>query len=164
MIAAFLLAAALQAPQVSARAKAVPVEVHADAIEYRYKERRTVMTGKPLVTLTREDATLVCRRLVAEMDEEGRIARAVCEGDVKLTRGARQVTCERARFESAAGRVTCEGAPELRDGASVVKGELLVYELDDDRVTLSRAKGTVVQPPSGLEGAAPARRPSEAQR
>jgi lipopolysaccharide transport protein LptA len=149
VIAAILLAAALQAPPVSARAKAVPVDVHADSIEYRYKERRTVMTGKPLVTLTREDAVLVCKRVLADMDAEGRIARATCEGDVKLTRGERQVTCERARFEAAQGRVTCEGSPVLRDGASIVKGELLVYDLDDDRITLTHARGTVVQQPEG---------------
>ena len=146
MIAAMLLAAALAAPAPAA-AGSVPVEVEADAIEYRYKERRTVMTGKPLVVLTREDATLVCRRLVAEMDQAGRIARATCKGDVKLTRGERVVTCAQAVFESAAGRVTCEGAPELRDGPSIVRGEKLVYELDEDRVLLSRASGTVVQQP-----------------
>jgi lipopolysaccharide export system protein LptA len=126
---------------------AVPVDVQADSIEYRYKERRTVMTGKPLVTLTREDAILVCKRLVAEMDDAGRIARATCQGDVKLTRGERVVTCAQATFESVAGRVTCSGSPELRDGPSVVRGEQLVYELDEDRVTLSRASGTVLPQP-----------------
>jgi lipopolysaccharide transport protein LptA len=156
---ATLLAAALAA---SAAARAVPVDVQADAIEYRYKERRTVMTGKPLVVLTREDAKLACRRVVAEMDAAGRIERATCEGDVKLTRGDRVVTCARARFESAAGRVTCEGEPELRDGASVVRGELLVYDLDDDRVTLTRAQGTVVQQPG--EKAPPLATPRGAER
>jgi lipopolysaccharide export system protein LptA len=134
-------------PQAPAAAGAVPVEVHADSIEYRYKERRTIMTGKPVVTLTREDATLVCKRLVGEMDEAGRIARATCQGDVKLTRGDRTVTCAQATFESAAGRVTCNGSPELRDGPSVVRGEQLVYELDEDRITLSRASGNLIQPP-----------------
>jgi lipopolysaccharide export system protein LptA len=129
----------------AANAKAVPVEVHAASIEYRYKERRTLMTGDPLVTLTREDATLVCRRLSAELDAGGQIARATCQGDVKLTRGERVVTCETATFENAAGSVTCDGSPVLRDGASVVQGERLVYHLDEDRVTLTRARGTVVQ-------------------
>jgi lipopolysaccharide transport protein LptA len=156
VISGLLLAAALHAPPVSARAKAVPVEVHADAIEYRYKERRTIMTGKPLVTLTRQDATLECRRVAAELDEAGRIVRATCEGDVRLTRGERRVTCERARFEAVQGRVTCEGSPELRDGESLVKGEVLVYDLDEDRVTLTRAKGTVVQTPAGMKELAPA--------
>lgn len=129
----------------SAARKSVPVDVHAASIEYRYKERRTVMTGDPLVTLTREDATLVCRRLVAEMDAAGQIARATCEGDVKLTRADRVVTCKTATFENVSGSVTCVGDPELRDGPSVVRGERLVYHLDEDRVTLTRARGTVVQ-------------------
>jgi lipopolysaccharide export system protein LptA len=155
VIAGALIALALAAPQgaparkapapAAAAAKGVPVEVDAASIEYRYKERRTIMTGDPLVTLSREDATLVCRRLVAELDAAGQIARATCEGDVKLTRGERVVTCQRATFENAEGRVTCEGAPVLRDGPSVVNGERLVYDLDEDRVTLTRARGTVVQ-------------------
>jgi lipopolysaccharide export system protein LptA len=147
LISAILLAAALAAPRVSPEARAVPVQVEADSIVYDYKARRTVMTGSPLVTLTRDDATLVCKRITARMDEAGRIADAVCEGDVKLTRGERVVTCALARFESAAGRVRCEGTPVLRDGPSVVEGELLVYDLDDDRVTLTRAKGKVLQQP-----------------
>ena len=100
---------------------------------------------RPLVTLSREDATLVCRRLVAELDAAGQIARATCSGDVKLTRGERIVTCQTATFENESARVTCEGTPELRDGASIVRGERLVYDLDDDRVTLTRARGTVMQ-------------------
>jgi lipopolysaccharide transport protein LptA len=147
LIPALVLAAALAAPKVSPGDRAVPVQVDADTILYEYKKRRTVMTGNPLVTLTREDATLVCKRITADMDDAGRIAGALCEGDVKLTRGERVVTCARARFESAAGRVTCEGTPVLRDGESVVEGELLVYDLDDDRITLTRAKGKVLQQP-----------------
>ena len=147
MIAALLVAAALGAPSVSPEARAVPVHVDADSIEYRYKERRAVMTGKPVVTLTRDDAKLVCRKLDAELDDAGRIARAVCQGDVRLTRGERLVTCDRATFESAAGRVTCEGAPQLHDGSSVVRGERLVYDLDEDRVSLTRAQGSIFQQP-----------------
>jgi lipopolysaccharide transport protein LptA len=147
VIHALLLAAALAAPQVSPRARAVPVQVHAASIEYRYKDRKTVMTGDPLVTMKREDATLECRKVVAEMDDAGQVERAQCTGDVKLTRGDRIVTCQQARFEAVEGRVTCEGDPELRDGPSTVRGEVLVYDLDADRVTLTRARGTVVQRP-----------------
>jgi hypothetical protein len=138
----------------TAGANPPPTHVEADHIEYRYKERETVMTGKPLVTLVREDATLVCRKLVAENDEAGEIRHAVCEGDVKLTRGERIVTCARATYEAATGRVVCRGDPVLRggdpvlrDGASVMACDELVYELDDDRVLLTRPKGTLVQKP-----------------
>jgi lipopolysaccharide export system protein LptA len=131
-----------------------PTHVEADHIEYRYKQRETVMTGKPLVTLIREDAKLVCRKLVAENDEAGEIQHAVCEGDVKLTRGERIVTCARATYAASTGRVVCRGDPVLtggdpvlRDAASVMACDELVYELDEDRVLLTRPKGTLVQKP-----------------
>jgi lipopolysaccharide export system protein LptA len=100
------------------------------------------------VTLTREDATLTCRKLVAENDAAGKIRRATCTGDVTLTRGPRTVTCETAVYEEATARVTCTGNPVLRDGESVLRGEVLAYDLADDRATLSSAKGTIV-PQSG---------------
>jgi lipopolysaccharide export system protein LptA len=123
------------------------VTVDAEEVQYLYKERKVVFTGKPLVRLTREDAVLTCRKLVAENDEQGRIRQAVCSGDVKLTRGTRVVTCETATFEEKAARVTCAGSPVLKDGENVMRGEVLVYDLADDRATLSGAKGVIVPRP-----------------
>jgi hypothetical protein len=57
------------------------------------------------------------------------------------------VTCATAVFEEATGRLTCRGSPQIRDGRSVMAGEELVYDLDADRVTLTRAKGTLVEEP-----------------
>jgi len=124
-----------------------PVTVDAEEVQYLYKERKVVFTGKPLVTLTRGDAVLTCRKLVAENDEQGRIRQAVCSGDVKLTRGTRIVTCQTATFEEKAARVTCAGNPVLRDGETVMRGEELVYDLAADKATLSGAKGVIVPPP-----------------
>lgn len=127
-----------------------PVTVVAEEVQYLYKEGKVVFTGKPMVTLTREDATLTCRKLVAENDGEGRIRRAVCTGDVKLTRGTRVITCETATYEERTARVTCTGSPVLKDGESVMRGEVLAYDLADDRATLTAAKGTIVPQP-GLD-------------
>jgi lipopolysaccharide export system protein LptA len=127
-----------------------PVTVVAEQVQYLYKEGKVVFTGKPMVTLTREDATLTCRKLVAENDGEGRIRRAVCTGDVKLTRGTRVITCETATYEERTARVTCTGNPVLKDGESVMRGEVLAYDLADDRATLTAAKGTIVPQP-GLD-------------
>jgi lipopolysaccharide export system protein LptA len=127
-----------------------PVTVIAEEVQYLYKEGKVVFTGKPLVTLTREDATLTCRKLVAENDAEGRIRRAVCTGDVKMVKGTRTVTCETATYEEKSARVTCTGNPVLKDGESVMRGEVLAYDLSDDRATLTAAKGTIVPKP-GLE-------------
>jgi lipopolysaccharide export system protein LptA len=139
---AVLLALALAAEQ-----PAPPVTVDADEVQYLYREGKVVFTGKPLVKLTREDATLTCRRLVAENDEAGRIRRAVCSGDVRLVRGSRVVTCETATYEEKTSRVTCAGNPVLRDGDNVMRGDELVYDLAADQATLSGARGTIVPKP-----------------
>jgi lipopolysaccharide export system protein LptA len=148
MLSLLAMAAALAAPVgAPARPEPPPVRIQFEEAEYRYRERRTVMTGKPLVTLTREDAVLVCRRLTAENDERGKLRQATCEGDVRLTRGERVVTCASAVYEEAGARVTCRGSPTIREGPSELSGEELTWELDADRITLTRGKGTLVPPP-----------------
>ena len=148
MIAALGLAHLLvAAPAAKPAAPAPPTHVQAASADYDYKRRRTVMTGAPLVTLTRDDATLVCRKLVADSDDAGQIRRATCDGDVKLTRGEREVTCAHATYEAATGKVVCVGGPVLKDGPSVLRCDELVYDLDADRVSLKSPKGTLVQRP-----------------
>jgi lipopolysaccharide export system protein LptA len=132
----------------STEADRPPIHVDAERVQVLYKQRRVVFLGKPLVRLTREDAVLTCRKLVADNDAQGRIRRAVCTGDVRLTRGQRVATCETATFDAQASTVVCTGSPALRDGKSVMHGEELVYDLAEDKVVLSQAKGTVVPGPA----------------
>ncbi len=147
------------ARRAQAGAPAPPTHVEADAIEYLYKERRTVMTGKPLVRFTREDAVLVCRKMTADHDEAGDIRYAVCEGDVKLTRGEKVVTCKRATYDAPTDKIVCRGDPVLRDGASVMYCEEVIYDVELDKVFLKQGRGTLVQKPGqtvpGKKGKAP---------
>jgi lipopolysaccharide export system protein LptA len=137
-----------------------PVQIDAEEVQYLYKDHKVIFVGKPLVKLTREDAVLTCRKLVAENDAEGQIRRAVCTGDVKLVRGGREATCETATFDNQANTVVCRGNPVLRDGKSVVEGEELTYDLGEDKAVLSHAKGVVVPAP----GQEPATRRKEGTR
>jgi lipopolysaccharide export system protein LptA len=141
MLAAVLLLA-LGAETAASRP---PVRIDAEEVRYSYKDRTITFVGKPLVKLTREDATLLCSQVVGENDADGKIARATCTGDVKLVRGPRTVTCGVAVFVESTGSVTCRGAAGrtvlLTDGTSTVAGQELVYDLDRDLVTL---RGQVV--------------------
>jgi lipopolysaccharide transport protein LptA len=141
------LAAALATPATTA--SPVPVHVEAAQVQYNNKDGKVVFLGAPLVRVTREDAVLLCRRLVADNDEEGHIRHAVCTGDVKLTRGEKVVTCQKATFENAISKVVCIGNPVLRDGRSVMHGTELTYDIAEDRVILTQAHGTVI--PRGNE-------------
>lgn len=131
--------------------KRPPVRIDAEEVRYSYKERTVTFVGRPTVRMTREDATLTCREVVADNDDAGRIARAICSGDVKLVRGPRTVTCGTAVYVEASGQVTCRGASGqpviLVDGPSTVAGQELVYDLDRDLVTLrGQVTGNIEQP------------------
>jgi lipopolysaccharide export system protein LptA len=144
LIAAALAAGlALAAPTAAAHeARKAPVRVDADEVHYAFQRGQVTFTGKP-VTLTRDDAKLECKRLVAHTDASGRIVSAACEGDVRFARRARVVTCERATFDDAQERVVCEGRPVLRDGGSEAHGTRLVYDLRSDEARLEGAQVTV---------------------
>ena len=136
----------------TAAGKTVPATVDADVIRYNWTTRKVTMLGKPFVTLTREGMTLTCRRLVGDNDASGQLARATCEGDVKLVRSTRIVTCERAIYDRDAARVICEGNPVLRDGETVARGKRLTYLLTADEVLLEEAVQATV-PTSQIEQA-----------
>ena len=145
MTGALLLALALAAPSGNAAGlvRRAPVRVDADEVQYAFQKHEVVFSGKRPVALTRDDATLTCRRIVALTDESGQIVTATCTGDVRLTRGNRLVTCERATFHEAEEEVVCEGNPVLKDGASEAKGSRLVYDLRADEVKLEGAQITL---------------------
>ena len=130
------------APAAGARA---PVRVDAENVVYAFQKREVTFTGKDgaPVTMTRDDARLACRKLVAQTDEAGQIVTAVCSGDVRFTSGARTATCEKATYDGPADRVVCEGNPVLRDGGTEARGTRLVYDLANDQVKLEAAVVTI---------------------
>jgi lipopolysaccharide export system protein LptA len=126
-----------------------PVRVDADEVQYAFQRHEVTFSGKKPVTLTRDDATLTCRRIVAQTDDAGQIATAACTGDVRFARGARVVTCDRATFDNAAERIVCEGNPVLKDGGSEARGTRLVYDLRADEAKLEGA--TITLPGAEVE-------------
>jgi lipopolysaccharide export system protein LptA len=147
MTGALLLALALgAAPSTKATVslnRHAPVRVDADEVQYAFQKHEVIFSGKRPVTLTRDDATLTCRKIVALTDEAGQIVTATCTGDVRLARGTRLVTCDQATFHEAEEQVVCDGNPVLKDGGSEAKGTRLVYDLRADEVKLEGAQITL---------------------
>ncbi|MCM2333607.1 MAG: LptA/OstA family protein [Anaeromyxobacteraceae bacterium] len=114
-----------------------PVRMDADEVRFSWKTRQVTVVGKPLVTLLHDDATLTCRRLTGENDPAGKLKVATCEGEVKLTRGERTVTCDRATYDRPAALVVCSGNPVLRDpGGTEARATTLTWDLGADEVRL----------------------------
>lgn len=138
---AIALGALTRAASPAAEKSATPVRVDAENVVYAFQKREVTFTGKDgkPVTMIRDDARLACQKLVAKTDEAGQIVSATCSGDVRLTRGTKLVTCERATFDGKANRVVCEGNPVLKEAGSEARGTRLVYELERDQANLEGA-------------------------
>jgi lipopolysaccharide export system protein LptA len=135
--------AATPAPRMAQATRRAPIRVDADEVQYAFQKHEVIFSGRRPVVLTRDDATLTCRKIVALTDEAGQIVTATCTGDVRLTRGTRLVTCDQATFHEAEERVICDGNPVLKDGGSEAKGARLVYDLRADEVKLEGAQITL---------------------
>jgi len=127
-----------------AAATAAPVRVDADKVLYAFQKREVTFTGAPVV-LTRGDTRLTCEKLLARTDPAGQVQVATCQGDVKLVRAERVLTCAKAVFEAGPDRVTCEGDAVLREGGSEARGTRVVYDLKADEVRFEGAPGKPVQ-------------------
>jgi lipopolysaccharide export system protein LptA len=139
-----------------------PVRMDADEVRFSWRIRQVTVVGKPFVTLLHDDATLTCRRLVGENDQAGQLKVATCEGDVKLLRGDRTATCDRATYDRAAARVVCTGNPVLRDpGGTEARAETLTWDLAADEVRLEGAAQVTV-PGGQLDLGRPALKPGQA--
>jgi lipopolysaccharide transport protein LptA len=136
-----------------------PVEVQAAEVHFSMKTRQVQMVGRPLVTLVHDDATLTCRRLTGENDPAGKLRVAICEGEVRLTRRDRLVTCDRATYDRDAARVVCTGNPMVRqaDGTEA-RGTTLTYDLKADEVRLEGTAQLTV-PAAKVDQAVPTTRP-----
>ncbi len=144
-VAIALSALAGAAAPAAAAARSTPVRVDAENVVYAFQKREVTFTGKDgkPVIMTRDDARLACQKLVARTDEAGQIVGATCSGDVRLTRGAKVVTCERATYDGPSNRVVCEGNPVLKEAGSEAHGTRLVYELETDQANLEGATITL---------------------
>ena len=145
MIAKLVLLAALAASSLTrlpAAGGGGPITVSAEKVRYQFPKHRIEYTGNP-VRLTRGDSVLTCKQLIAQLDETDQVKTATCEGDVRFDRGEKTITCEKATYDEAAARLTCEGNPVIKSGGITARGDLLVYDLNADEVTMDKVTGDV---------------------
>jgi lipopolysaccharide export system protein LptA len=146
-----------------------PVRVDAQEVRFSWRTRQVTVVGNPFVTMALDEATLTCRKLTGENDAAGKLRVAVCTGEVRLVRGDKLVTCERATYDREAGTVVCTGNPVLRDqtGGTEARGTSLTYDVGAAEVRLEGAAQVTVPggqldlDPAGAGGHKPAPRAVE---
>jgi lipopolysaccharide transport protein LptA len=126
-----------------------PLFVAADRVVYDTEGR--VATFRGGVTVTRGDLVLRAPRLVARLDDEGRIRSAVSGGGpVTVVQGERRGRARKATFAGAKNTLVLEGEPTVTDRESTLAGDTITFLLAEDRVEVERPRASF--PLRGIKG------------
>jgi lipopolysaccharide export system protein LptA len=65
----------------------------------------------------------------------------IATGNVKIVQFDRRATCQRATFNQNENKIVLEGDAVIREGDNVVRGEKVVYLVDEERSYVEGGKG-----------------------
>lgn len=120
-----------------------PIEITSDTVEGDQKQNRVTFKGN--VVAKQEDATLHAHMVVVTYDSEmKKIKEIVATGNVRIVQLDRRATCQKATFFQMENKVVLEGEAVIREGENVVRGEKMVYLLDEERSFVEGGKGSRV--------------------
>ena len=129
-----LLLAGAEEPSAPAPA---PLVVTGDHSRWSLAEENVVFEGN--VRATRGDVVLVADSLTLRY-AAGKLVDAHAEGHVRVERGARLATAERAVLNGETGRIVLSGHPTVRDGPHRMTGESMSLYLEDDRMECEKCR------------------------
>ena len=131
-----------------------PIEITSDTVEGDQKQNRITFKGN--VIAKQEDATLYANMVVVHYDAEMKKMREIiATGNVKIVQQDRRATCQKATFHQNENKIVLEGEAVIREGENVVRGERVVYLVDEERSYVEGGKGgrvtTTIVPPTKEE-------------
>ena len=87
------------------------------------------------------DMTLYAdRMLVSYNADSGDVKMIEAEGSIKLLKGTRAITSQKATYYANEEKVIFTGEPRATDGENVVTGEKITYLLHEDRYLVEKSK------------------------
>jgi lipopolysaccharide transport protein LptA len=128
-----------------------PVDIRSDRLTIHQKEQRAVFEGN--VKTVQGELKIDCEKLTVtyagEKDKRskaGEIKQMVFTGSVSITQKNRQGHCEKAVYDRVAGRIVCTGKPWVVEGENRIRGERIVYLLEEDQVRIKRPQAVIRLP------------------
>jgi len=127
-----------------------PIEITSDALEANQKENVVTFSGN--VIAKQEEMTIHTNKLVVNYDPETKkISEIQALGNVKVVMGDRRATGQKATFFQNENKLILEGDAVIREGDNVIRGERVIYYMDEERSVVEPSKGgrvtTTISPP-----------------
>lgn len=128
-----------------------PVDIRSDRLTIHQKEQRAVFEGN--VKTVQGELKIDCEKLTVtyagEKDKRskaGEIKQMVFTGSVSITQKTRKGHCEKAVYDRVAGRIVCTGKPWVVEGENRIRGDSIVYLLEEDQVRVKRPQAVIRLP------------------
>jgi len=131
-----------------------PIEITSDSVEGDQKQNRVTFKGN--VVAKQEEATLYANTVVVHYDSEmKKMKEIIATGNVRITQLDRRATGQKVTFYQIENKIVLEGDAVIREGDNVLRGERVVYLVDEERSLVEGGKGgrvtTTITPSSREE-------------
>jgi lipopolysaccharide export system protein LptA len=131
-----------------------PIDILSDTVEANQKQDTVTFKGN--VIAKQKDITLYAHMLVITYDPDTKkIKEIMAVGNVKIVQLDRRATSQKATFHQDERKVILDGQAVIREGESVIRGERVIYYVDEERSVVEGGKGrrvsTSITPPSKEE-------------
>lgn len=128
-----------------------PVDIKSDRLTIHQKQQRAIFEGN--VKTVQGELKINCQKLTVnyagEKDKSaraGEIKQMVFTGSVSISQKNRSGHCEKAVYDRVAGRIVCTGKPWVVEGENRIRGDRIVYLLEEDQVQVTRPQAVIRLP------------------
>jgi len=132
-----------------------PIDITSDTVEADQKTNTVIFKGN--VVAKQEDTTLYANTLTITYDQNTKkLKEIVAVGNVKVVQLDRRATGQKATFDQDKNKAVLDGEAVVREGTNVIRGERIIFYVDEERSVVEGGKGsrvsTSITPPPKEEG------------
>jgi lipopolysaccharide export system protein LptA len=121
-------------------ASRAPIDIASDTVEANQKQNTVTFNGN--VVAKQEDTNLYANTLIITYDSSTKkVKEMVAIGNVKIVQLERRATGQKATFQQDENKVILDGDAVLWEGENVIRGERVIYFVDEERSIVEPRKG-----------------------
>ncbi len=127
-----------------------PIDITSDTVEASQKLNTVTFRGN--VVAKQEEVNLYANTLTIYYDPQTKgIKTVIASGNVKIVQLNRRATGQKVTFNQDVNQVVLEGEAVLREGENVIRGDRVIYYVDEERSIVEGGKAgrvsTTITPP-----------------
>jgi lipopolysaccharide export system protein LptA len=120
-----------------------PIDITSDSVEANQKQNKVTFRGN--VIAKQGDTTLYANTLVIIYDENTKkLKEIIATGNVKIVQLERRATGQKATFQQDENKMVLDGEAVVREGENVIRGERVIFYVDEERSVVEGGKGSRV--------------------